>query len=244
MKTVAIVQARWNSSRFQGKILEKIDNLSVLGHVLTRLKKTKELDLVCCAIPDHRSSYQIKIEAKKFNVEVYEGSENNVLERFYMAAMKFKADFIMRVTSDCPFTDFNINSYLLKLIKNKNLEYITNNMPPTFPHGLDCEIFNFASLKNAFMNSKTNYEKEHVTPWIKNNSKFENFENHLGNHHQIRLTLDYKDDLSLLKKVYFSLKTQNLEINNQNIIELFKKNNSLYKINRKYNKFIKSNISC
>ena len=117
-------------------------------------------------------------------------------------------------------------------------------MPPTFPHGLDCEIFNFSSLKNAFMNSKTNYEKEHVTPWIKKNSKFENHFNYLGNFHKIRLTLDYKEDLSLLKKVYFSLKKQSLDINNKNIIELFKKNNSLYKINHKYNKLIKSNISC
>ena len=237
MKTVAIVQARWNSSRFPGKVLKKIDNLSVLGHVINKLEKTVGVDTICCAIPNNESSKKIKFEVQKYKVEIYEGSMNDVLSRFYGAARKYEADYIFRVTSDCPLTDVKLNSKVIDEIKKNKLQYVTNNMPPSFPHGLDCEVFSFSILEKAYLKAKTLYEREHVTPWIKKNSKSKNITNPLGNYSNIRITLDYKDDLVLIKKINFLLKQMKKEINFINIIELFNKDKTLSNINLKHNKF-------
>ena len=108
--------------------------------------------------------------------------------------------------------------------------------PHHFPHGLDCEVFG-AILEKAYLKAKTLYEREHVTPWIKKNSKSKNITNPLGNYSNIRITLDYKDDLVLIKKINFLLKQMKKEINFINIIELFNKDKTLSNINLKHNKF-------
>ena len=110
------------------------------------------------------------LKKKKYNF--YCGSEGNVLDRYYKTALKYKACYIGRITSDCPIVDPHMIDKMFNIIKKEKADYISNTNPPTFPDGFDIEIFNIKSLKKAKRESKTKYEKEHVTPYIIKSKKF------------------------------------------------------------------------
>ena len=224
-KTVAIVQARWDSKRFPGKILEKIDNKSVLGHVISNLKKTVNVNEVCCAIPNTKKCDQIEYEAIKNGATIYRGEEKNVLKRFFYAAKKTNADFILRVTSDCPLTNPEVNERVLENLINENADYSSNNSPPSFPHGLDCEAFTFKTLKMCYEKATKDYELEHVTPWMRENKKLNkiNYKCTIPNIKNFRITLDYYEDLILIKKIFYLLNKNYKELNVQNLIKYYAK---------------------
>ena len=157
---VAIIQARWNSTRFPGKISHLIENKSVLNHVVDRMVGTKYIKQVCCALPKSKDS--IKIKNLIDNYHKFFGDEEDVLKRFYDAAIFMKADIIVRVTSDCPINFPIVNEKVIKLLIDNDLDYACNNNPPTFPHGLDCEVFTFNALELCNEKAIENYDREHV----------------------------------------------------------------------------------
>ena len=120
MRVGIIVQCRYSSKRFKGKILKKINNTSILEILISRLKNAKLVDDMCLAIADSEDDYAIVSLAKKLNINYVVGSEKDVLSRHYLAAKKMKYDYIIRVTSDCPLIDPLIIDALIKeFIKKK-----------------------------------------------------------------------------------------------------------------------------
>lgn len=97
------------------------------------------------------------------NIKVFRGSEEDVLERYYKTALHFKSDIIVRITSDNPLTDHRLIDKIVENLIIHNADYSCNNMPSTYPYGLDCECFTFQVLEEAFFNAKDKYEREHVT---------------------------------------------------------------------------------
>ena len=95
------------------------------------------------------------------------GSEKNVLERYFYAAKKFKANNIIRITGDCPLIDGKLIDEMITKLKKGKFDYVNNAKPPHFSDGFDIEVFNFKSLRLAFEASTNEIEKEHVTPFIK-----------------------------------------------------------------------------
>lgn len=234
MKLALFVQARLTSKRFPNKILSKINNSTVIEILLKRLKKIKQIDKTVVLIPNNLKNNKLAILIKKLNVEIFRGSENNVLDRYYKAARKYKAKNIIRITADCPLIDIK----LLKKIINKyfcgNYNYASNTSPPTFPDGLDIEIFKFSALKQAWKNSKNNYDKEHVTPYIiRNEKKKLNIKNFV-NLKKLRITLDYYKDLVLIKKI-FNFYKPDIYFGLNDIMKLKKKFPTWFEINKKYN---------
>ena len=112
---------------------------------------------------------------KKEKCKIFRGSEKNVLERYFRAANKFKSDIIVRITGDCPLVDSQMLDNLLKKFQNENLDYLSNNNPPTYPDGFDIEIFNFRTLKETFLKAKSNFDQEHVTPFMKRSKKIKKY---------------------------------------------------------------------
>ncbi len=202
MKIAVIVQARMTSSRLPGKIMLPFGNMTILGHVLTRCKQIQSIDDICCAIPVGNAHDVIANEAEKYNCEVYRGSELNVLERYYEAAKYLKADVIMRITSDCPLINPEVCSQVLKIHINENSEYTCNNMPPSWPHGYDCEVFNMKQLEEAIQKSSMPEDFEHVTPWMRRTYKVNNLKNPEGNQYSTRITLDTLEDYEFIKKYH------------------------------------------
>ena len=119
--TAAIIQARYGSKRFPGKILKEVNNISIIEILINRLKKSKKLDKIIVACTNNPKDKKIIKICKRLNIDYYSGSENNVLDRFYKTANKFKIDNIVRITSDCPFVDGQLVDKLLnEFHKNKN----------------------------------------------------------------------------------------------------------------------------
>ncbi len=228
---VAIVQARQTSTRFPNKVLKKINNIPLIKILLARLSKSKKINEIVLSIPDNKKNLKLYKQATSWHETIYKGEEKNVLKRYYETAKKYNADIILRVTGDCPLIDPILADQLINFYKKKKVDYVSNNLTATFPHGLDMEVFNFRSLKAAHLRSTKKYQKEHVTYYITENKKFKkaNFISNINYSNQ-RWTIDKKEDLRLVSlivnnyypDIYFSWKK---------VIKYIKENNHLYKIN-------------
>ena len=123
--------------------------------------------------------YLIKKILLKKKVIIFEGSETDVLDRYFQSSRKFKPKNIIRITADCPLVDVNLIDKMISIFKSKKCDYISNTFPPTFPDGLDIEIFKTKALEKIWKTVKNNYDREHVTSFFKSSDKFRiiNFEN-------------------------------------------------------------------
>ena len=167
MKTAAIIQARMGSTRLPGKVLMTLSGKTVLHYVLERCQAIEGVDVVCCAISENNDSDPVAAETERCGAIVFRGSEADVLDRYYRAAKELDADVVLRVTSDCPLIDPAVCADVLKLRETENADFACNNMPPTWPHGLDCEVFTFDWLERAAVEARDPYEREHVGPYVR-----------------------------------------------------------------------------
>jgi len=206
MNIVAIVQARMGSTRLPKKVMSEIGSMPMIEVLLKRLSKSKKINKIVLATTEKKEDKPLIKYVKSLGYSVSTGSEENVLERFYHTAKKHQANIIVRITGDCPLVDSNIVDNVINLFKDNKIEYASNINPPTFPDGLDVEVFSFDALENAYKYASSNFEKEHVTPYIK-----ENEENQLNYHNSedlshLRLTVDEKDDFLMIKKIFDKFK--------------------------------------
>ena len=229
------LQCRLNSTRLPKKAIKIIYNKKMIEHCIIRLKKCKNIRyLILCTSTNKENDILIKI-AKKYNIKYFRGSENNVLKRFYDCSLYFKSKNIIRCTGDCPLIDpilidklieeFNIKNYKHLNFRNKD---ITRNY--NFPDGFDAEIFTFNVLKEAYLNDKTKFSKEHVTPYIvkkyaKNyfiipSIKIYNKIN-LNNFH---FSVDTENDLEKIRNIFNKLYPLNSEFGLYDILDFLNKN--------------------
>jgi|TARA_B100000749_G_C18373043_1_gene442609 spore coat polysaccharide biosynthesis protein SpsF (cytidylyltransferase family) len=207
-KIIIIIQARIGSTRFPKKVLKLIQQKPVIWHVINRLKQIPKIDNIVLATTKKKEDKILIKIAKQNAINHFQGKNNNVLNRFYECAKNFDADIIIRITSDCPLIDPNLIKKMLNFYMHNNYDYLSNTIIPTFPDGLDIEIFSFSALEKASIFAKWRSEIEHVTPYIKKNpKKFKlfNYEN-LKNSSHIRLTIDEPVDLKLIRQIYKKLK--------------------------------------
>jgi spore coat polysaccharide biosynthesis protein SpsF len=162
--TVCIVQARIGSTRLPGKVLLPLNGHTVVGEVLTRCNRMRGIERVICAIPDTTENDKLELEAEKY-CKVVRGPEHDVLTR-YFRAMPEDAEFVMRITADCPLLCPALcDDVLFKLIDTR-ADYASNIDPRTFPQGMDCEAFTADLLRKAHYHAGP-HEREHVTTWMR-----------------------------------------------------------------------------
>lgn len=210
---VAIIQARLGSTRYPRKIFADLEGKPLIWHIVNRLKFSKKIDNVVLATTDTKIDDELVTWAEKEGINVFRGSENNVLERFYFTARSYSAKIIVRITADDPFKDPIIIDEVITKLLDENLDFAYNNNPATFPEGLDTEVFTFEALEKAFLTSEDDFEKEHVTQYFyRNRSKFiqSNYA-YLKDISYLRWTIDTELDYQMAKKVY------NLLYNEKNI---------------------------
>jgi len=202
-RIVCIVQARMGSTRLPGKVMLSIGKTTVIDAILLRLSQSKFLNETIVATSLKKDNDYLEKYIIDQGYRVSRGSEDNVLERFYEAAEFSKADIIVRITADCPFVDAKLLDAMIEDFLNAGVDYESNTMPPTYPDGLDIEIFSFNALQIAFKNAKKDYEKEHVTPFIRNSEQFSlknfSFKRDLS---KLRWTLDERADFEVINNVY------------------------------------------
>ena len=212
-KTVAIVQARMSSSRLPGKVLEPLNDMPLIIFMLERLKKCTKVDHICLATSEEESDGKLAAAVEKAGFSVFRGSLNDVLDRFYTVAKKYRADFVVRLTGDCPLIDHDLVDRLIADIEDGEFDYISNIDPPTFPDGLDCEVVTMEALTRAFNESELKSDREHVTPYIRKDGNGFRMKNvlsavDLSDH---RWTVDYPDDLDRIRKMVSLLGEQALD---------------------------------
>lgn len=214
-KTVLISQARIGSSRLPRKILKKINGKTLLKIHLERLRKCRNVSNIIVATTTSTEDEKIYNLAKEWGFSSYRGSEEDVLDRFYQAAKPFDPDWIVRVTSDCPLLDPRLVDDIVEFAKNKkSIDYVSNTIQDNFPDGQDVEVFTFASLEEAWINANKRSEREHVTPYIRNNSNICNGNKFTAvnfpidkDYSKIRMTVDEVEDFELVKNLIEELGT-------------------------------------
>lgn len=235
-----IVQARMGSTRLPGKVLQPLDNSNtVLDLLIKRLKLSKNVDeIIIATTPDEKNSLIIEI-ARSHNISYFIGSEENVLERYYLCAKQFKLNVIIRITSDCPFVDPVVVDNMIEFYQNNNYDYVKNRDNSTnFPVGFDVEIFSIKILRKVYDLAKTTPEKEHVTFYIYTHpERFSIFSYNLKNlkkFDDLRLTIDEEDDLQMCREVYKILKGigKPIDFSIFDIINIIEKNPELMNINK------------
>ncbi len=240
MNTGVIVQARMTSTRLPGKVLRELpygSGVSVLEQVIDRLTRARKIDTIIIATTINSADDKIVDITKKKKVSCFRGSETDVLSRYYLAAKKNRLDIVVRVTSDCPCIDPEIVDLIITEHVKQKVDYTANSLDKTYPHGLDAEVFNFDVLEHAYKNAKKDYDKEHVTPYIRMHFDIFKILSMRApvelNAPDIRITLDTEEDYSLLCCVYDYLYSKNKYFNAYDVVSLFKTKPWLKLINKK-----------
>ena len=204
MKIIGIVQARMGSTRFPGKVMRAISGVPMIGLLLERLSKSNKLTKIIVATSKNTSDDALENYVKSLKYSVYRGDEGDVLKRFYLAAKQERADVIIRITGDCPLIDAELVDEVIEGFVNSNAGYASNREPPTYPDGLDVEVFSMHALELAHVNASESLEREHVTPYIINSDHFKKF--YLQNSEDLseeRWTVDELEDFSVIESVFF-----------------------------------------
>lgn len=167
MRLAAIVQARMGSHRFPGKVLKPLGGVPMLWHTFQRLRRVREIDQIILATSELKQDDPLVDFADEEQIPVFRGSEEDVLERYYLAAKKFDTDVIIRITGDCPFIDPEITRRTIRLFLENHLDYSSNTLERTFPRGTDTEVFSFEALERAYLDGIRPEDREHVTYFIR-----------------------------------------------------------------------------
>lgn len=206
-KTVAIIQARMGSTRLPGKVLAEIAGHPMLWHVVQRARRAPLVDQVLVATSTAASDDALAAWCEQNFIPVVRGSEEDVLDRFYQAALQHGATTVVRITADCPLIDPQVLDKVIRRFQQGDVAYATNGIRYTYPDGLDTEVFSFAALEAAWRDASKPSEREHVTPYLRNGSfAIANVENETDLSPQnLRWTVDEPADLEFVRGVFAAL---------------------------------------
>lgn len=173
MTTLAIVQARMGSTRLPGKVMRAVNGVPLIELLLCRLASAESVDRVVLATSEQSENDPLARHVRSLGIDVFQGSETDVLDRFYRAALPYQPSAVVRITGDCPLVD----PALVDAVVNRYLVspggYVSNTNPPTYPDGLDVEVFAFAALAKAAALTDRPFDREHVTPFLRESGLFD-----------------------------------------------------------------------
>jgi glutamate-1-semialdehyde 2,1-aminomutase len=199
MKVLAIVQARMGSTRLPDKVMRKVGGVTVIELLLTRLSESNAINQIVVATSIDSANDPLVQHVNGLGYETFQGSEQDVLDRFYFAAKQFDADIVIRITGDCPLTDPILVDEAIKKFTTSGVDYLCNMSPPTYPDGLDIEVFTFSALERAHQETKVPSDREHVTPFIRESGLFSTLTiSSDQNYSHLRWTVDEVLDLEVV----------------------------------------------
>ena len=238
MKILAITQARVGSTRLPGKILKTVCGETLLEIHLKRILQSKNIAKLKVATTNEVGVEKIIAIANKFKIKSFQGSVEDVLERFFLTALSEKPDYVVRLTSDSPLIDPLEIDRVVDICTKGGYDYVSNLLEPTFPDGIDVEVFKFSALKKAHQEATLKSDREHVTPYIWRNSTvkggklFKSFSVKCSeDFSEYRLTVDTQDDFDLIEKLILKLGTDKKWLD---YVEYLKKNLELFEINAQH----------
>lgn len=203
MKIVAIVQARMGSTRLPNKVMKQIDGMPMIELLLARLSRSKEIDEILVATSEDARNQPLADHVAALGYQCYRGSENDVLSRYYQAAKAADADIVIRITGDCPLVDPELVDQCIQRFRAEEADYLCNTSPPTYPDGLDTEVFTFSALEKAALEAVDPFQREHVTPWLREDKRVRQigmpYSEDLSS---LRWTVDEPSDFAVISRVF------------------------------------------
>ncbi len=232
MKPVAIIQVRMSSTRLPGKVLKKLNGITVLESLLNQLNYSKLLNDKIIATTSNSEDDVIFNFCKSKEIKCYRGSQDDVLDRYYNCAKKFSINTIIRITSDCPLMDPHVVDAVINFYNDGKYDYVNNFYKKSYPSGTEVEVFSFATLEKTWKNASKPSEREHVTSYIYNNpDKFTigclKYKNNISHFHW---TVDRKEDLELVRVLFSKISKKPILL--EDILEVLKTDPSIIEINK------------
>lgn len=202
MTTIAIVQARMGSVRFPEKIMAKVHGRTLIEVLLERLSRAQLIDKIIVATTDQPADNVLTDHCVQLGYEVFRGSESDVLDRYYQAALLENPDVVVRITGDCPLIDAQLVDDLITDFNKGDVDYVTNTTPASYPDGLDAEVFSYQSLMTAWRDSTSKVDREHVTVYLRESGHFKTRSLTCAkDHSKQRWTVDEPEDFEVVKNV-------------------------------------------
>lgn len=207
-RTVAIIQARMSSKRLPGKVLLDIGGQPMLVRVVERTRRATLVDQVVVATTLEPADDAIQRLCEARGYPYFRGSLLDVLDRYYQAALTFRAEVIVRITADCPLIDPAVVDHTLREFFASGVDFAANRLPPpwkrTYPIGLDTEVCTFAALERAWREAHLPRHREHVMPYLyEEEGRFRTLlVNHDPDYGHLRWTVDTAEDLELVRRIY------------------------------------------
>lgn len=235
MAVFAFVQVRMSSSRLPGKVLKPICGKPMLEQLLLRLKLSQAIDDIVVLTSTDRSDDCIEEFCRIIGQACFRGDLDNVLDRFYQASLVYEPDHIVRITGDCPLIDWGVVDHVVRQHTSSDCDYTSNTLTPTYPDGLDVEVFTQDCLKKMHIDAKKDIEKEHVTYYCYQHPdefKVQNVSNPLGDFSNERWTVDTEEDFSLVTKIFENLYPKKPQFTFDDIVQMIKNNHAVFSINR------------
>lgn len=212
MKVVGILQARVGSTRLPGKVLLQAAGMTLIRHMVERVSRSLRLDELWLVTSVAPANDPLGGEMAAAGIPVFRGSEDDVLSRFAAVAEKTHADWIVRLTGDCPLHDPEIiDSVIGYAVEHADhFDYVCNSLRPTYPDGLDVEVFTRNALSRAVREATTPMQREHVTPFIHRHHdgpgpfRVGHFDGPADFSH-LRWTVDEPEDYQVVKEIFEAL---------------------------------------
>lgn len=206
-RILTILQARTSSSRLPGKVMLPVLGKPMLARQLERVRRAQLIGDLLVATSTDAADDAVESLCRDEGIECRRGSLNDVLDRFYQAALPHNPQIIVRLTGDCPLADPGVIDAVISFFLEGNFDYASNAIEPTFPDGLDVEVFLFESLETAWREARLPSQREHVTLFLHgqpNRFRIGCFRRspELGH---LRWTVDEPADLEFVRRVYESL---------------------------------------
>jgi spore coat polysaccharide biosynthesis protein SpsF len=231
MKTIALIQARMSSSRLPGKVFQDIAGQPMLLRVIRRAQQASSVDLVAVVTSNRTDDDAIAGLCQENGIPYYQGSLDDVLDRYYQAAVYFQATVVVRLTGDCPLLDPEIIDKVVQTFYQGTFDYVSNTLDCTYPDGLDTEVFRFAALERAWREARLQSEREHVTAYMYKHPELFR----LGSVKQAqdlsawRWTVDTARDLEFVRAIYNIF--QDMKFGMDDILKLLEEHPEITAIN-------------
>jgi spore coat polysaccharide biosynthesis protein SpsF len=236
-RVVASIEARMNSSRLPGKVLADIEGRPALIRLLDRLQRATTLDAIVVATTDTAADDPVALAVAAAGARVYRGSEDDVLNRVVEAHRMMNSELVVELTGDCPLTDPDIVDLGVTTFLANEVDVVTTVVKPSFPLGMDVQIFPFKALAEVDASVHDPAVREHVSLFF-----YEHPERYRILHlaapspyraPETRLLLDYPEDLRMIREIYRQLEArEGAPFGIREILELLDAAPALADINR------------
>jgi len=239
---LGVIQARMSSQRLPGKVLEVLGGRPMIERQLERTASAM-LDKVVVATSTDRRDTPLCAELDRIGVEYYRGALDDVLDRVFRAAVSFSARHVVRLTADCPLTDYRIVDRVLEVHLAEGNDYTSNTLRRSYPDGLDVEVVTIEALETAWRECTDLGQREHVTPYLYAGTqcfKLGNVDNSEDQSHY-RLTVDYPEDLKVVRAVFDALYSGDPGFSCADMVAVLEGRPDLVRLNAAHNAFLEPN---